>query len=249
MKLLLVEDSAELRASLVRSLGAAGYVVEEADNGEDAAHLGSTGEYDAIILDLGLPVIDGLTVMSAWREEGISAPILVLTARGSWREKVQGLRLGADDYLTKPFRTEELLARIEALIRRSKGHSATQVRLGDLEIDLSQRVLSRHGIEIPLTAHEFRTLAYLGLNKGRVISQMELTEHLYDQDFERDSNVIEVTVARLRRKVGAGVIVTRRGHGYLVPTDHVGPEDASPEDASPEDIGPDNIDPDDIRGG
>ena len=222
MKLLVVEDSAELRASLVRSLTATGYIVEEADNGEDAAHLGSTGDYDAIILDLGLPVIDGLTVLVDWREEGVSTPILVLTARGSWREKVQGLRSGADDYLTKPFRTEELLARIEALIRRSKGHAATVIRLGDLEIDMSLRMLSRHGVEIRLTAHEFRTLAYLGLNKGRVVSQTELTEHLYDQDFDRDSNVIEVTIARLRRKIGAGAIVTRRGHGYLVPADDTG---------------------------
>ena len=225
MKLLVVEDSAELRASLVRSLTATGYIVEEADNGEDAAHLGSTGDYDAIILDLGLPVIDGLTVLVGWREEGVSTPILVLTARGSWREKVQGLRSGADDYLTKPFRTEELLARIEALIRRSKGHAATVIRLGDLEIDMSLRMLSRHGVEIRLTAHEFRTLAYLGLNKGRVVSQTELTEHLYDQDFDRDSNVIEVTIARLRRKIGAGAIVTRRGHGYLGPADDVGPDD------------------------
>jgi two-component system OmpR family response regulator len=219
MKLLVVEDSAELRGSLVRSLTVAGYIVEEADNGEDAAHLGGTGEYDAIILDLGLPLIDGLTVMAGWRGDGIATPILVLTARGSWREKVQGLRSGADDYLTKPFRTEELLARVEALIRRSKGHSATLIQLGDLEIDISQRMLSRHGAEIALTAHEFRTLAYLALNMGRVVSQSELIEHLYDQDFERDSNVIEVTVARLRRKIGSGVIVTRRGHGYLVPAD------------------------------
>ena len=219
MKLLVVEDSAELRGSLVRSLTVAGYIVEEADNGEDAAHLGGTGEYDAIILDLGLPLIDGLTVMAGWRGDGIATPILVLTARGSWREKVQGLRSGADDYLTKPFRTEELLARVEALIRRSKGHSATLIRLGDLEIDMSQRMLSRRGAEITLTAHEFRTLAYLASSMGRVVSQSELTEHLYDQDFERDSNVIEVTVARLRRKIGSGVIVTRRGHGYLVPAD------------------------------
>jgi len=228
MKLLLVEDSAELRGSLVRSLAAAGYVVEEADNGEDAAHLGSTCDYDAIILDLGLPVIDGLTVMAGWRNEGVSTPILVLTARGSWREKVQGLRLGADDYLTKPFRTEELLARVEALIRRSKGHSAPLVQLGDIEIDMSLRVLLRHGVEIRLTAHEFRTLAYLALNKGRVISQTELTEHLYDQDFERDSNVIEVTIARLRRKIGAGIIVTRRGHGYLIQADDTGPDENGP---------------------
>jgi len=219
MKLLLVEDSTELREALARSLETAGYIVETAEDGEDGAHLGSTGDYDAVILDLGLPVIDGLTVLQGWRDEGIATPVLVLTARGSWREKVQGLRAGADDYLTKPFQTEELLARIEALIRRSKGHSAAVIHVGDLALDMSQRRLARDGVDIPLTAHEFRTLAYLALNRGRVVSQGELTNHLYEQDFERDSNVIEVTVARLRRKIGARTIVTRRGHGYLIP-DH-----------------------------
>ena len=217
MKILLVEDSGELRAAIFRSLVSAGYVVEEADNGEDAKHLGETGDYDAIILDLGLPVIDGLTVMIGWREQGVRTPILVLTARDSWREKVAGLRSGADDYLAKPFQTEELLARIEALVRRSKGHSASRVKFGDLEIDLSHKTLARGGAVIDLTALEFRTIAYLALNMGRVISQSELTGHLYVQEFERDSNVIEVTVARLRKKVGPDVIVTRRGLGYVIP--------------------------------
>jgi two-component system OmpR family response regulator len=217
MKILLVEDSSELRAAICRSLVSAGYVVEEADNGEDAKHLGETGDYDAIILDLGLPVVDGLTVMTAWREQAVQTPILVLTARDSWREKVTGLRAGADDYLAKPFQTEELLARVEALVRRSKGHSASQVKFGQLEVDLSRKTLSRDGTAISLTAHEFRTIAYLALNMGRVISQSELTSHLYEQEFERDSNVIEVTVARLRKKVGPGVIVTRRGLGYMIP--------------------------------
>jgi two-component system OmpR family response regulator len=217
MKLLIAEDSAELRRALVRSLEAAQYVTECAENGEDAAHLGATGEYAAIILDLGLPVIDGLTVLQGWRGLGIATPVLILTARGTWREKVQGLRAGADDYLTKPFQTEELLARIEALIRRSKGLPASVIRVGDLDIDISGRSLARNGAEVPLTALEYRTLAYLALNRGRVISQSELTSHLYEQDFERDSNVIEVTIARLRRKVGAGAIVTRRGHGYVIP--------------------------------
>jgi len=217
MKILLVEDSSELRAAICRSLISAGYVVEEADNGEDAKHLGETGDYDAIILDLGLPVIDGLTVMTAWREQAVQTPILVLTARDSWREKVTGLRAGADDYLAKPFQTEELLARVEALVRRSKGHSASLVKFGLLEVDLSRKTLSRDGTAISLTAHEFRTIAYLALNMGRVISQSELTSHLYEQEFERDSNVIEVTVARLRKKVGPAVIVTRRGLGYTIP--------------------------------
>jgi len=222
MKLLLVEDNADLRTALVRSLEGGGYIVEAAGDGEEGAYLGSTGDYDAVILDLGLPLVDGLTVLQGWRDEGISTPVLVLTARGSWREKVQGLRVGADDYLTKPFQTEELLARIEALIRRSKGHSASVIQIGDLAIDMSQRSLSRHGINVPLTAHEFRTLAYLALNRGKVVSQSELTNHLYEQDFERDSNVIEVTVARLRRKIGARTIVTRRGHGYLIPDEGAG---------------------------
>jgi len=219
MKLLLVEDSTELRLALVRSLEAARYVVESAEEGEEAAYMGATGDYAAIVLDLGLPIIDGLTVLRGWRDQGIATPVLVLTARGTWREKVQGLRAGADDYLTKPFQTEELLARIEALIRRSKGHSASVIRLGELDIDISGRRLARRGVDVALTALEYRLLAYLALNRGRVISQMELTNHLYEQDFERDSNVIEVTIGRLRRKVGSGVIVTRRGHGYVIPGD------------------------------
>ncbi|MDH3669075.1 MAG: response regulator transcription factor [Paracoccaceae bacterium] len=217
MKLLLVEDSAELRTSLARALEGAGYLVDQAENGEDAAHLGGTGDYAAVVLDLGLPLVDGLTVLAGWRAHGIATPVLILTARDSWREKVQGLRQGADDYLTKPFRTEELLARIEALIRRSKGHSATMIALGDMELDLSQRRLTRQGAEIALTAHEFRTLACLALNKGRVVARAELNEHLYDDQAERDSNVVEVTIARLRRKIGARMIVTKRGHGYIIP--------------------------------
>ena len=219
MKLLLVEDNSELRGALAASLGAAGYLVDQAGNGEDAAHLGATGDYGAIILDLGLPVIDGLTVLAGWRSAGVGTPVLVLTARGTWREKVAGLRQGADDYLTKPFQSEELLARIEALIRRSRGHSATTIPLDGLELDLAQRRLTRQGAEVALTAHEFRTLSYLALNKGRVVTRAELNDHLYDGDAGRDSNVVEVTIARLRRKIGADLIETRRGHGYMVPTD------------------------------
>ena len=217
MKLLLVEDSAELAEALARALGNAGYVVETAADGEEALHLGDTGEYDAIILDLGLPGLDGLSVLEAWRQGGVNTPVLILTARGSWREKVQGLRAGADDYLTKPFRTEELLARIEALIRRSRGHASSTIILGEIELDLARRSVRRNGAEVRLTPQEYRLYAYLALNRGRVVSQAELTEHLYAQDFDRDSNVIEVTVARLRRKLGSSAIITRRGHGYLVP--------------------------------
>lgn len=217
MKLLLIEDSAELRQALSRSLTGLGYIVESAADGEEGLHLGETGAYDAIILDLGLPGLDGLAVLEAWREAGIHTPVLILTARGSWREKVQGLRAGADDYLTKPFRTEELVARVEALIRRSRGHGASTISLGSIEVDLARRIVRKDGAEVGLTPQEFRTFAYLALNRGRVVSQAELTEHLYAQDFERDSNVIEVMIARLRRKLGSGIILTRRGHGYLVP--------------------------------
>lgn len=219
MKVLVAEDSADIRFAVQRTLTAAGYLVEVAETGEDAAHLGETGEYDAVVLDLGLPTVDGLSVLAGWRSRGITTPVLILTARGSWREKVRGLRTGADDYLTKPFQAEELLARLEALIRRSKGVSASQLKIGELEIDLAQKQVVQAGTVISLTAHEYRTLVYLGLNRGRVISQSELTEHLYAQEFERDSNVIEVTIARLRKKLGKSLIETRRGHGYLISGD------------------------------
>lgn len=217
MRLLIVEDDSALAAELVNAARNEGYVVDVASDGEDASFKGESGEYDAIILDLGLPVLDGMSVLRNWREQGLTTPVLILTARGTWRDKVGGLKSGADDYLTKPFETEELLARLEALIRRAYGHGASQLKVNDLELDLARKSVQRGGQAIALTPNEYRALAYLALNRGKVISKTELTQHLYDEDFDRDSNVIEATLARLRKKIGAGVVETRRGHGYLVP--------------------------------
>ena len=216
MRLLLVEDDQALRSEIYQSLNAANYVVDVAENGEDGAHLGETCSYDAIILDLGLPIIDGISILADWRKKGVDSPVMILTARDSWQEKVRGLRGGADDYLAKPFQTEELLARLEALIRRSHGVAMSLITLESVQIDLSMKTVSRDGCLVQLTPNEYRTLAYLGLNRSRVISKTELTEHLYDQDFDLDSNVIEALIARLRKKLGGEVIKTKRGHGYVV---------------------------------
>ncbi|MEO1017125.1 MAG: response regulator transcription factor [Pseudomonadota bacterium] len=216
MRLLLIEDDLALRLQLEAALRDARYIVDVAADGEEGTYLGETGEYGAIVLDLGLPFIDGISLLGNWREQGLITPVLILTARNSWRDKVHGLRRGADDYLTKPFEMEELFARLEALIRRSHGHGSSAVTIGALEIDLAMRSVTNHGRHIPLTPNEYRTLAYLALNKGRVISKSELTEHIYAQDFGRDSNVIEVMMARLRKKIGANCIKTHRGHGYFV---------------------------------
>lgn len=216
MRLLLVEDDNDLRRLLRGTLVAEGFAVDEADEGEDGKFLGETETYDAIILDVGLPLIDGLTILSDWRANGVETPVLLLTARDSWRDKVDGLRRGADDYLAKPFQTEELLARLEALIRRRHGHASSVIRVGDIEIDLSLKAATAPSGALHLTPNEFRAFAYLALNRGRVISKTELTEHIYDQDFDHDSNVIEAVVARLRKKIGANQLKTQRGHGYYV---------------------------------
>ena len=216
MRLLLVEDDEALRTEIRTNLQAASYVVDIAETGEDGAHLGETSPYDAIILDLGLPIVDGMSILMDWRKKGIDVPVMILTARDSWRDKVQGLRSGADDYLAKPFQTEELLARLEALIRRSHGVTSSVMSLGAVQIDLSMKTVTHLGRNVQLTPNEYRTLAYLGLNRGRVVSKTELTEHLYDQDFDLDSNVIEALIARLRRKIGNTFIKTKRGHGYVV---------------------------------
>ena len=216
MRVLVAEDEPLLARELARALAAAGYVVDAAGDGERADFLVETERYDAVVLDLGLPGVDGLTLLRRWREGSIGVPVLVLTARGSWHEKVQGIDSGADDYVTKPFRIEEVLARLRALVRRAAGHAAPELRCGSVVLDPRQARVTRDGAPVKLTSHEFRLLAYLMHQRGRVVSQTELVEHLYAQSFERDSNTVEVFVARLRRKLGASFIETVRGLGYRV---------------------------------
>jgi two-component system OmpR family response regulator len=218
MRVLLVEDDPVLRGQLQTGLADAGYAVDLADNGRDAQHLGETEPFDAVVLDLGLPQVDGLTVLQRWRAGGRTMPVLILTARDSWHEKVAGIDAGADDYLAKPFHMEELLARLRALIRRAQGLASPLLSCGALALDTRSGRLTADGRPVPLTAHEYRLLAYLMHRPGRVVSRTELTEHLYAQDFDRDSNTIEVFVGRLRRKLPGGSIETVRGMGYrLVP--------------------------------
>jgi two-component system OmpR family response regulator len=199
---------------LAKAFTTGGYAVDCAGDGERADFLASTEQYDAIVLDLGLPKIDGLTLLRKWREAGIGAPVLILTARGSWHEKVQGIDGGADDYVAKPFRIEEVLARIRALIRRASGFANSELRCGALSLDARTAQVSVDGIAVKLTSHEFRVLSYLMHHRQRLVSRMELTEHIYAQDFDRDSNTVEVFIARLRRKLGGPFIETVRGLGY-----------------------------------
>jgi two-component system OmpR family response regulator len=219
MRLLIVEDSPELHQQLRVGLTEAGFAVDGAMDGEEAYHLGETEPYDAVVLDLGLPRVDGLTVLRRWRAAERAMPVLILTARDSWTEKVEGLNAGADDYLAKPFAMAELVARLNALIRRSNGVAKTELVFGEVRLDTAARAVSRNGQAVRLTALEYGMLAYLALHAGRPISKTELTEHLYAQDFDRDSNTLEVIVARLRRKLGDQLIETVRGQGYrLIPT-------------------------------
>jgi two-component system, OmpR family, response regulator len=190
--------------------------VDCAVDGERADFLGQTERYDAVVLDLGLPGVDGLTLLGRWRQAGVAAPVLVLTARDSWHEKVRGIDGGADDYVTKPFQMEEVLARLRALIRRSNGLAAAELRAGDVVLDPRVARVSRHGTPVRLTSHEYRVLAYLMHHRGRVVPQTELTEHIYAENADRDSNTVEVFVARLRRKLGPSLIETVRGLGYRV---------------------------------
>lgn len=214
MRVLVVEDETSLATQLTAALRRAGYAVDYAADGERADLLGHDECYDAVVLDLGLPKTDGLTVLRRWREAGHAMPVLVLTARGSWHEKVQGIDSGADDYMAKPFRMEELLARLRALIRRSSGQSHPELRCGPLILDPRSGKVTLEGVEVKLTSHEFRVLSYLMHHSRRVVSQGELTEHIYAQDFERDSNTVEVFIARLRRKLGPAFIETVRSLGY-----------------------------------
>ena len=216
MKILVVEDQERLASQLTSSFNDAGYATDWAADGERADFLAQTERYDAVVLDLGLPRIDGLTLLRRWREAGIAVPVLVLTARGSWHEKVQGIDSGADDYVAKPFRIEELLARLRALIRRASGQVTPQIRCGAVTLDPRLAKVTRDGAPVKLTSHEFRVLSYLMHHRDRVVSQAELTEHIYAQDFDRESNTVEVFIARLRRKLGASFIETVRGLGYRV---------------------------------
>ena len=214
MRILLVEDDPDIARQLKAALSDAGYAVDHAPDGEEAQFLGETEPYDVVVLDLGLPKIDGVSVLERWRRGGMAKPVLILTARGAWSEKVAGFDAGADDYLTKPFHTEELLARLRALVRRSAGHSAPALECGDLRLDPRAARATVDGEPVKLTSLEYRLLHYMMLHQGRVISRTELVEHLYDQDFDRDSNTIEVFVGRLRKKIGPDRIETLRGLGY-----------------------------------
>ncbi|MDP1899269.1 MAG: response regulator transcription factor [Rubrivivax sp.] len=214
MRVLLVEDEPTLRAQLRAGLEEAGYVVDVADNGRDAHHLGANEPFDAVVLDLGLPVLDGLSVLKRWREAGQTLPVLILTARDSWHEKVAGIDAGADDYLAKPFHMEELLARVRALIRRAQGLASPLLQCGALALDTRSGRVTLDGHPVNLTSHEFRLLSYLMHRPGSVVSRSELTEHMYAQDFDRDSNTIEVFIGRLRRKLPPETIETVRGMGY-----------------------------------
>jgi two-component system OmpR family response regulator len=214
MRLLIVEDEPTLGTQLKNTLEGAGYAVDLATDGEDGHYLGTTENYDAVILDLGLPVMDGLTVLDKWRKEGKTFPVLVLTARDSWSDKVAGLDSGADDYLAKPFQTEELIARLRALIRRAAGNASAEMIAGDVRLDTRSGRVTLAGEPVKLTAQEYKLLSYLLHHKGKVVSRTELIEHIYDQDFDRDSNTIEVFVTRIRKKLGADVITTIRGLGY-----------------------------------
>ena len=216
MRLLVVEDDPDLNRQLVTALQDSGYVVDAAKDGEEGHFLGDTEPYDAVVLDLGLPVIDGVSVLEKWRRAGRKMPVLILTARDRWSDKVAGFDAGADDYVAKPFHMEEVLARVRALLRRSAGHATSELTCGPVSLDTKSARVIVNGMAVKLTSLEFRLLAYLMHHKGKVISRTDLVEHLYDQDFDRDSNTVEVFVGRLRKKLGVDVLHTIRGMGYCV---------------------------------
>src|SRR5690606_29129965 len=214
MRILIVEDDKDLNRQLADALVEQGYVVDRAYDGEEGHFLGDTEPYDAVILDIGLPEMDGVTVLENWRANGRIMPVLILTARDRWSDKVAGIDAGADDYVTKPFHVEEVLARIRALIRRASGHASSEITCGPVRLDTKASKASVDGVTLKLTSHEFRLLSYLMHHMGEVVSRTELVEHMYDQDFDRDSNTIEVFVGRLRKKIGVELIETVRGLGY-----------------------------------
>jgi two-component system OmpR family response regulator len=214
VRILVVEDNEDVARQIRTALSREKYVVDIALEGEEGQFLGETEPYDAVVLDLGLPKRDGLSVLQHWRSSGNEVPVLILTSRNTWREKVAGLRAGADDYLPKPFEFEELMARLEALIRRASGHASSVYKYGNVVLDANSARVTANGNLVDLTALEYRTLHYLMQHEGKVVSKTELTEHIYDQSFDRDSNVIEVLINRLRGKLTPDLISTRRGLGY-----------------------------------
>ena len=216
MRILVVEDDPDLNRQIVTALGDAGYVVDKAMDGEEGHYLGETEPYDAVVLDLGLPILDGVSVLEKWRRAGKKMPVLILTARDRWSDKVAGFDAGADDYVVKPFQMEEVLARMRALLRRSAGHATSELTCGPMVLDTKSARVTVNGMAIKLTSLEFRLLSYLMHHGGKVVSRTELVEHLYDQDFDRDSNTIEVFIGRLRKKLGVDVQHTIRGMGYCV---------------------------------
>ena len=216
MRVLLAEDDVHLADAVRTTLSAAAFIVDAETDGEVVQYRGEAEDFDAILLDLGLPNLDGLTILKRWRKAGRTMPVLILTARNQWEERVEAIEAGADDYLVKPFRIEELTARLRAVLRRANGHAAAPVAFNGYVLDTRLMRLSRDGMPIELTPQEYKVLTYLALHRGEVVSQLRLTEHIYAQDFERNSNSIEVLVGRLRRRLGSDIIKTRRGFGYYI---------------------------------
>ncbi len=216
MRILVVEDEKKVAADIAKALEAAGYIPEIIDNGEDAWFLGDTEDYCAVILDLGLPELDGISILKRWRSSNVTTPVLILTARGSWSERVEGIDAGADDYLAKPFQIEELLARLRAVLRRTAGHASSQIQIGQVLFDPRQMRLCVEGTPLQLTPLEYRAIAFLIHHRDRVVPQHELADHVYGTNSDRESNTLEVLIGRLRRKIGVGLIETRRGFGYII---------------------------------